>query len=236
MKLTALMSMAAAAATLCCGAFADEAKIEAPKAQAAAVKADAYADGPKPSQSWTFFQPAFFPGAPSATKDSTVYGVKMGVPMSAGDNYVCGMEASFLYSGTNYVDGVQGAMLGAAIARKVNGINGVWFGYVQAREVNGMQCAIGPCIAKTMNGFQPSCASITLEKSNGCQISFANVANAEFNGLQVAAVNVASENLDGFQLGAVNYSKHNGVQFGVINIIKDAWIPVLPLINVSFKD
>ncbi len=226
------LSMAIAAlATLCIGAFAEDAAIVAtPKANAPVV-----ADGPKPSDDWTFFQPAFFPGAPKAIVNSTVRGVKLGFPMSSGDNYVCGLEPSFIYSGTSYVDGFQGTMLGATVARKVNGVQGAWFGYVQAREVNGLQCAIGPCIAKNMNGFQPSCASVTLEKSNGFQIAFANVADAEFNGFQAAAVNVATEELCGFQMGAVNYAKKNGVQFGVINIIENAWIPVLPLVNISCK-
>ena len=222
----------AALTMLCAGAFAEDAAVAA----APAAKASVEADAPKPSQDWTFFQIGFFPSAPRATVNSTVRGVKLGIPMSSGDNYVCGIEPSFLYSGTNFVDGIQGAMFGAAVAKKVNGIQGVWFGYVQAREVNGMQCAIGPCVVKTLNGWQPSCASVALEKSNGFQIAFASVASAEFNGMQAAAVNVANAELCGFQLGAVNYAKHNGVQFGVINIIKDGWIPVLPLVNVSFKD
>ena len=225
------LTITVALATLCSGVLAEEAAQATPKAKEAIV-----ADAPNPSPEWTFFQVGFFPGAPKATNNSTVRGIKMGFPMSAGDNYVCGIEPSFIYSGTNYVDGIQGAMFGAAVARKVNGIQGTWFGYVQAREVNGMQCAIGPCVVKTLNGWQPSCASVTLEKSNGFQIAFANVANAEFNGFQAAAVNVANQELCGFQLGAVNYAHHNGVQFGVINIIKDAWIPVLPLVNFSCKD
>jgi len=231
MKALAL-TLTAAMAMICSGAIADDVKpVDAPKAPAAAV-----ADGPNISPDWTVFQVGFFPGSPNGTVNSTVRGLKLGLPMVSGNNYVAGLEPAFIYSGTNYVDGLQGSMVGVAIARKVNGIQGAWFGYVQANEVNGMQCAIGGCVVKNLSGWQPSCVSVTTEKSDGCQIAFTNIATKEFNGFQLSAVNVANQELCGFQLGAVNYAKHNGFQFGVINIISDSWLPFCPLMNISFKD
>ncbi len=228
-------------------ANADDAKPSAPPPKAK-VEATTKLDGPKPSSDWTVFQVGIVPGAPSATVNSTVRGMKLGLPMSSGDNYVAGIEPSFLYSGTNYVDGIQAAWAGASVARSANGIQGAWFGYVQAREMNGLQCSIGACVADEMNGFQAALGNVSLKESNGCQIScvnvnadvfngfqfsIANIASGKFYGFQGSAANISSKRMEGFQLGAVNYSKKGGLQFGVVNIISNAWIPVLPLVNYA---
>ncbi len=225
------MALAALTAIICGTAFADDAKpvVVAKPAAEEVVK-------PKGTDDWTPFQIGFFPGSPRATENSNVCGLKLGIPMVTGKGEVNGLEPSGIYSGTSYVNGFQGTIVGATIAKEVNGIQGAWFGYSQSEEVNGLQAAIGGAVVKRIKGFQAAPGAVILEKSAGCQVGFASVADAEFKGCQLGGANVATEKLSGFQLGAVNYAAHNGVQVGVINIIKDGWIPVFPGINFSFKD
>jgi len=218
------LALAAMAAMICGAAYADDAKT-AP-AKDAAVDAN----------DWTPMQVGFFPGSPKATENSRVCGLKLGIPMVSGKGSVDGLEPSGIYSGTNYVNGFQGTIVGASIAREINGVQGAWFGYAQAREVNGLQAAIGGSVVEKLSGFQAAPGAVILDKSAGCQVGFASVADAEFKGCQLGCANVVTDKLSGFQLGAVNYAAHNGVQVGVINIIKDGWIPVFPGVNFSFKN
>ena len=71
---------------------------------------------------WTPFQLAFLPGVPGSTWDSTVYGLKLGIPATGGIGLVKGVEASFFYSGTRDVEGCQASWFGPAIAEDVYGI------------------------------------------------------------------------------------------------------------------
>lgn len=207
-----------AMALLCGGVMADDAK-----------------PAPKSMDDWTFFQLGFAPGAPGATDYSNVYGLKLGAPMVSGYGRVNGLEPSILYSGTNYVKGIQATILGACLSRDVEGVQAAWFGVSHSREIWGVQGAIGACVADTVEGFQGSLANVANKPSDGCQAAVANVAT-KFNGFQTGAVNVAREELNGFQFGAVNYSSHNGLQIGLVNIIKDGPLPFMILINFSFKD
>ena len=139
--------------------------------------------------------------------------------MVSGKGRVYGMEPSFIYSGTNYIGGAQGAWIGAAISRRVDGI----------------QAAGGVCISKEVNGLMASLVNIN-EKMMGFQPGFINV-TGELTGFQMGFVNVAKEECLGFQMGCVNYSKSSGdgcFQLGALNFIKDGWLPVFPIINFSF--
>lgn len=188
---------------------------------------------PKELSDWTSFQLGFFPGAPSATNYSNVYGLKLGAPMVAGHGRIYGIEPSVLYSGTNYVQGIQATILGACISRQVYGMQAAWFGFAMSDKVNGFQGSIGAAVSGKLSGFQASLANVTTEKSFGCQGSVVNIAT-NFKGFQAAAVNIASDTLEGVQLGVVNYSDHKGCQFGLVNIIKDGFLPFMIIFNVSF--
>ncbi len=138
-------------------------KPAAAPAAAPAVQAD--------DSAWDFFELVFFPGVPSYSDDSNVYGIKAGAPVSGGKGVVNGVEGSVFASLTERVNGVQASGL-----------------YNDAKEVNGLQFSL---------------------------------------------VNFASEK-GWLQLGGVNVSQGKGFQIGIVNYIKDAWIPFLPIINFKF--
>ena len=176
----------------------------------------------KPIKDWTVFQLGFFPGVPAGTGNSNVCGLKLGAPMVDGYGRVFGFEPSLLYSGTDYIKGVQATAAGPSIAKDVEGIQASWTGPTIANKVYGLQasCTLNvteDIIAKIVRGFQASAFNLA-EKVVGFQMS---------------AVNITKE-LTGFQFGAFNYSKKNGVQLGVINIIEDGWIPFTLLFNIKY--
>ena len=60
-----------------------------------------------PLDEWDGFQLAFFPGFPSGTINSNVYGLKLGLPMSSGEGRVWGTELSIFSSTTRHMKGFQ---------------------------------------------------------------------------------------------------------------------------------
>ena len=52
-------------------------------------------------------------------------------------------------------------------------------------------------------------------------------------GLQASPVNIADK-VRGLQFGIFNSSQDASFQLGIINYNKDAWIPILPIINWNF--
>lgn len=172
---------------------------------------------PTPMNKWTFFQIGFLPGVPGYTKVSNVYGLKLGAPLVDGEGRVCGLEPSFLYSGTSYVDGLQAS----------------WFGPAICREINGFQASIPVTIARTMYGSQASVTNIITDTGYGFDAGAVNIAK-NFYGFQLSAVNVTTEEFRGFQFGVFNYSNKKGCQMGLVNIIKDGPLPFMLIFNGSF--
>ena len=195
---------------------------------------------------WTILQIVFFPKAPSASWNSNVYGIKTGWPISCGIGRVFGLEASWLYSGTsiikglqacwicckaNALDGIQASLIAcinvdgmfnglqASLYCQTDDLNGAQGGLVSiAGDVNGLQAGLAFCLADEVNGFQASAVSIARGKLNGIQCNlYGQVADSS-----------------GIQFGVVNVSGGKGIQFGAINIMKDAWIPVFPILNFAF--
>ncbi len=210
-------------------------------------KAAAPADQPekKPLDQWTFFQLGFFPGFPDGTKNSNVYGFKLGAPMETGYGRVNGLEASVLYSGTEYVKGAQATMAGPAIGKEIHGVQASWTGPTIARTVYGLQASCTLNMADEVIGFEPGLANITKsltgfqasavnisEKTTGFQAGAVNISDKTI-GFQMSAVNMANE-LKGFQLGVFNYSKKSGCQLGLINIIEDGSLPFMIIFNIKF--
>ena len=67
----------------------------------------------------------------------------------------------------------------------------------------------------------------------GIQLGLFNESNS-FRGLQVGLVN-ATGDAQGFQVGVVNRAETlYGFQVGLINVIRDAEIPVFPVLNIGF--
>ncbi len=104
------------------------------------------------------------------------------------------------------------------------------------RYINGMSMELFYSGADGLNGFQ--CVLLgpanVRETANGMQASLPVSIAGEMNGFQFSLVNVSKGETNGFQLGLVNYSKKSGTQLGLINVIKDGYIPFIPIFNVSY--
>jgi len=202
-------------------------------------------DGKDPLNEWTFFQLGFWFDAPSYTRTSNVYFLKLGCPVSSGLGRVKGNELAIFWAGTDYVEGLQSSFI-VCENRRIDGVQAA-LGFCRSREnVNGLQACAGVNMSETTNGFQPGLvdiagevnglqmAAIIISKDiNGAQFSIVNSAQ-KVNGFQASAVNMADGG-NGVQLGAVNITNKRGIQFGLINYIKDGWIPFMPIFNISFK-
>ena len=186
----------------------------------------------KPLDQWTFFQLGFFPNFPEGTKNSNVYGLKLGAPMVSGYGRVYGIEPSLLYSGTDYINGIQATWVGPSICKETYGIQAAWFGPTIAKTVYGIQASCAVNIADEVIGFDPGLVCIT-KNITGFQASAVNISD-KVTGFQASAVNVVREELKGVQLGVVNYSKKSGCQFGLINIIEDGALPFTIIFNIKF--
>lgn len=99
---------------------------------------------------WDFIYLAFFPDVPSSANEVEVYGVKVGAPVSFGeDSYVAGTELSIFANLTGRVDGFQAAPL-FNDARQIAGMQASVVNI--AKEVNGVQLGLVNCSEKS--GFQ----------------------------------------------------------------------------------
>ena len=67
----------------------------------------------------------------------------------------------------------------------------------------------------------------------GFQGSLIAADSKNLNGLQLSLVNFGVD-VAGIQIGIVNFSENSGLQFGLLNHIKNSPIPWLPLINCKF--
>ena len=211
-------------------------------AAAASSKAPVY-------KSWSPFQLGLFPGVPSYVNNSRVIGFKTGWPISSGlGSTVDGFEASWIYSGTDTVNGLQASLfmdiskhvIGFAPAIALN-INTQDFTGFQAAcvmnvagEITGLQAG-GFNVAKTLNGYQPGVIGSIASEANGLQTALFTVAK-KLDGVQVALVNVCGEvESTFFQMGLVNVAtKKYGIQLGLVNVIKDGWVPFLPFFNICY--
>ncbi len=211
-------SLLAIAALFCSLALLPAQQQETVKTETTAAKPTAEQSNVqlKPTNEWTFLQVGFLPGVPGCTENSNVYGIKLGLPLVDGDGRVCGMEPSFLYSGTSYVSGLQAS----------------WFGPSIAKTIKGVQGSIPINITDKISGFQGSVSNVSLEEVKGVQAGAVSV-GYKVSGAQLSAVNVVADELKGFQFGVVNYSDSKGVQLGFINIIKDGYIPFTLIFNCS---
>ena len=128
-----------------------------------------------------------------------------------------------------------GITLGANLGfGNVYGIDIASFG--MRNLMKGMDVNLLASYQKEFVGWQTSCVCNFTEGScTGASFALAlNMAKIE-TGLQVAAINSAEE-LHGMQIGAINIAHECpwGLQIGVINIILDNKIKILPLVNGYF--
>ena len=189
---------------------------------------------PRKMKQWSIFQIGFLPKWPSFTKISNVYGLKLGAPMCSGYGRVFGVEPSLLYSGTRHVLGIQASLFGTCLAQEIRGIQASTFGPSLTTKLKGLQAVGSMGMADTVIGAQIAPVTICRNSVTGFQFGAVNLARP-VTGFQGGAVNIA-EDVTGFQLGIFNYAKRRGIQFGLINIIKDGFIPFTIIFNYSSSD
>ena len=189
---------------------------------------------PRTMKQWSIFQIGFLPKWPSFTKISNVYGLKLGAPMCSGYGRVFGIEPSILYSGTRHVWGVQASLFGTCLAQELRGIQASSFGPSMTTKLKGLQAVGSLGMADTVIGAQIAPVTICRNSVTGFQFGAVNLARP-VTGFQGGAVNIA-EDVTGFQLGIFNYAKRRGLQFGLVNIIKDGFIPFTLIFNYSSSD
>ena len=219
---------------------------EPPTPSAPAEQKQNPADEMRPLSQWTPFQIAFFPNVPTATWNSNVFGIKTGQPASGGIGRVFGLEASWVYSGTDHIKGIQACWVHCQ-NETCDGIQSSFVSCLNFTQLNGLQATLVYCLAGDLNGAQGSLVSMA---GNICGIQGGLALNIskDITGFQAAGVNVVDgtlrgvqcglysqvEESKGLQLGLVNISKSKGFQFGLINYIEDSPIPFLPIMNFYF--
>ena len=102
--------------------------------------------------------------------------------------------------------------------------------------MKGMDVNLLASYQKEFVGWQTSCVcNFTEGDCTGASFALAlNMAKVE-TGLQVAAINSAQE-LHGVQIGVINVAHECpwGLQIGIINIILDNKVKILPIVNGYF--
>ena len=132
-----------------------------------------------------------------------VRGLKLGLPMSAGQGMVHGAEISLACSDTTSISGFQGSLIGVNITKKLSGAQVALVANMLRDHGEGIQFGILSFAAKSIKGVQFGLFCYS-KKTKGLQLG----------------VVTDAEDLADFQIGILNYNKH-------------AWVPLLPLINFS---
>ncbi len=203
-------------------------------------------DEMRPTTSWTPFDVVFIPTVPKSSWNSNCFGIKSGWPATGGIGRVWGLEASWVYSGTAHIKGIQASWVHNQ-NKTCDGLQASWVSCINFEQLNGIQATMVFCMAGDVNGLQASLVSLAgnvqglqaalgfnMSKDvTGFQAAGVNVVDGKFTGVQCGLYSQVKE-CSGLQLGIVNVSGKGGLQFGLLNFIKDAWIPVFPIFNFSF--
>ena len=113
----------------------------APEAAKAAPAKAASCEQLRPLDQWTFFQVAFLPYVPNAQMNSNVYGIKSGWPVTCGYGRVFGLEASWIYSGTNHIKGIQASWI-CNNNESCDGIQASFVVSINRRLMRGLQATM----------------------------------------------------------------------------------------------
>ena len=107
--------------------------------------------------------------------------------------------------------------------------------YGSTVSMSGFDIGIANHVKGPMEGVQWGVANLT-ETMSGWQYGLVNYTEREFEGFQWGGVNYAGR-INGLQLGFVNYAERaNGVQVGLINIIKEGGMfPFMVIANWGFE-
>jgi len=229
--------------------FSDDAQFESQtQVQTQPGTSDKWAAQPQATkdEKWSFLQIGFWFDFPSSTAKSNVYGLKTGQPISSGSGFVNGAEISWIVAGTDNLNGLQACWIYNQ-NKYLTGAQGSFICNISKEGLRGLQAGLVN-ISGNLTGFQPGGVNVSKDIDGiqagvltnvargtvtGAQFSLVNVINDTLNGFQTSAFNTA-EKSNGFQLGLINLSNSCGAQIGVINYIKDGWIPFLPFINIKW--
>ena len=141
------------------------------------------------------------------------------------------------------IAGVGNAVLGGAtgfqLAGAVNYTRGAFTGF-QLAPVNyagslyGMQVAALNVNKVVSKGFQIGAYNADLNEYSGWSFGAVNYAD-RIEGLQLGALNIIATAGRGVQIGVINSAVvFSGIQIGVLNLIGNAEIPILPIMNAQF--
>ena len=134
---------------------------------------------------------------------------------------------------------VHGNAYGLQLGGAVNSDHGVFSG-LQAALVNfdgtfaGLQLGAVNWNKSVSAGFQFGVANADVNEFHGFSIGGLNYAG-KLVGVQLGAVNVAAETVHGVQIGVFNAAPSiQGFQVGLINVIGNGALPIMPVFNGSF--
>jgi len=165
---------------------------------------------------WPLLQIVFWPGIPPYT-EKAVYGVRTGFPVSGGTGAVDGIEITPVLSYSDYVYGVQ-------ISGFMN----------HSKITEGFHCGFVNASTEWTKGLQLSAINLNFQNSTGVDLAVVNATSKNMRGVQLGVVNYVS-NQKGLQFGVFNVAEWSSIQFGLINIIQNGWLPFFPFFNFSFK-
>jgi hypothetical protein len=161
---------------------------------------------------WAYFQLGIYPGFPESQDARDIHGMRFGFPVSSSTKETEGLELSILWSAS---DRIYGSQLAVTNSTK----------YIEGAQIGAINC-----IRENSKALQFGAMNISYFDMSGLHLGAINMTGKKTVGAQVGAYNF-SEEIRGFQFGVLNITNKSGLQFGLVNIIKDSFIPVLPLVN-----
>jgi hypothetical protein len=164
--------------------------------------------------------------------DEDAVGTQIGGLLNVCEN-ITGSQIGVLFNGCKggvagvQIDGMGNVCMGDMTGVQVSGLANACHGDVTGVQISGL--ANGWC--KNMTGIQIGGMNWCAENMTGVQIGgIANICRPE-QGVDGPAASVS-----GLQVALINYAQRlDGVQIGLINIVKGQWFPFVPLINFSFS-
>lgn len=163
-----------------------------------------------------------------------MYGLQLSLANTARDEFIgLGLGGAFNFANKD--------IYGARAALGCNICNATLYGldvggFGCHRDIYGGDVELVATMQQNVCGFAGSLiGNVTENESYGCTLGAANLARTAY-GAQLALVANVTDELHGFQFGAINFARECpwGFQIGIINIILDNEVKVLPIVNGYF--
>ncbi len=113
-------------------------------------------------------------------------------------------------------------------------VQGIDLGLISGAECfEGVQVNVVNWVRDLASGIQVGVANND-GAMDGLSVGVGNRVSTTMTGLQVGVMNVA-EDAKGLQIGVINVTETMvGLQIGLVNVIREARVPVLPILNWEF--